>query len=272
MKLAVSNIAWDNAELGEHLVLLRELGCQGVELAPSCIWPEPVAATAQERAGLKSRIAGAGLEVVGFHALLYTRPELQMFQGRDGRHETVAYLVRLAELCSELGGRILVFGSPRNRARHGHNREECMAWAADAFAGVAAACQPLGVTLCIEPLGTDEADFITSSSEGGELVDRVGHPNFMLHLDAKALLTNHEDLAEVLAQWKDRVRHFHVGDPGLVPPGTTGADHRPFGRALRDANYEHYVSIEMRRGFGPSRDVIRSSVAYAKQVYLDVRA
>jgi len=76
MKLAVSNIAWENAELAEHLALLHDLGCQGVELAPSCIWPEPVVATAAERARLGDLVSGSGLEVTGFHALLFARPDL----------------------------------------------------------------------------------------------------------------------------------------------------------------------------------------------------
>ena len=149
MKLAVSNIAWDNAELAEHLALLRDLGCQGIELAPSCIWPEPVDASAGERAGLKEMVRKSGLELTGFHALLFTRPDLQLFKDRNGRDLTVDYVVGLARLCSDLDGRLLVFGSPRNRARHGRDYRECLAWAAEAFGAAAAQCEPLGVTICI---------------------------------------------------------------------------------------------------------------------------
>lgn len=268
MKLAVSNIAWENAELAEHLALLHDLGCQGVELAPSCIWPEPVEATAGERARLRDLVQGSGLEVTGFHALLFTRPDLQLFKDRDGLNLTVEYLVALARLCSDLEGRLLVFGSPRNRARHGRDYRECQAWSTEAFHATASRCAPLGVTLCIEPLAPDETDFIMSCDEGARLVETVGHANFQLHLDARALRATGEDLAALMSRYGRRVQHFHVAEAGLAPPGSTGTDHAGFGKALRDAGYQHYVSIEMRRGFGNTREVVSASVAYVMQHYL----
>ena len=268
MKLAVSNIAWDPAEFEEHVGLLGELGCDGVELAPSCLWPEPAEATRQERTQIKALIQRAGLEVTGLHSLLYTRPDLQCFKDRQTLRETVAYLKAMAELCADLGGRVLVFGSPRNRIRHGRDLEECMAWAVEGFAEVAHTAARCGVTFCIEPLAPSETEFIQSSREGMALVERVGRPHFGLHLDAKALVGAGEDVEGVFRAYGRRLQHFHVGDPGLAPPGSTGMDHIPIGSALRRSGYEGYVSIEMRRGFGPSREVIARSVAYVRQCYL----
>ena len=49
MKISVSNIAWDNKSSLYFLKYIRELGCSGVEIAPSVIWPEPINSTKQER-------------------------------------------------------------------------------------------------------------------------------------------------------------------------------------------------------------------------------
>ena len=38
IRLSVSNTAWQQNELEDHLELLMELGCDGVEIAPSKIW------------------------------------------------------------------------------------------------------------------------------------------------------------------------------------------------------------------------------------------
>lgn len=269
MKLAVSNIAWDNSKLSEHLALLHDSGCEGVELAPSCIWQEPIEAPASDRARIKALVRASGLELTGFHALLFTRPDLQLFQDRAGLDQTAGYLIELAQLCCDLEGTVLILGSPRNRVRHGRDYGECLDWGVDAFSRIATACEPLGVTLCIEPLGPDETEFVMSAREGAALVRRVNHPNFRLHLDAKALLSTGENLGCVLEEHGKLLRHFHVGDPGLAPPGSTGADHAPFGQALRRANYQHYVSIEMRRGHGDSREVVSRSIAYVTQHYLE---
>lgn len=267
MKLSVSNIAWDHAELADHLALLRDLGCDGVELAPSCIWPEPVEATTEERMRIKAFIQRAGLDVTGFHALLYTRPDLQLFKDRASFRATVTYLNQLVHVCADLDGRLLIFGSPRSRMRHGRSVDECLAWAADAFAEVAGEAGRCGLSLCLEPLGSSETDFIQSSLEGAALVERVGHPNFGLHLDTKALVESGEDIDAVLARYGRTLRHFHASDPGLAPPGSAGIDHARIGRALCRSGYQGFVSIEMRRGFGPSREVIARSVAYVRGCY-----
>ncbi len=269
MKLSVSNIAWENRRLGEHLGLLSDLGCDGVELAPSCIWPEPITAASYERSSLRRLIGDIGLEMVGFHALLYTRPDLQLFLDQKSSKATVEYLGELAYLCADLNGSRMILGSPRNRVRHGRSYEECLDWASDAIGSLAEICAPLGVVICIEPLGPDETEFIISASEGAELVRRVGHSNFRLHLDAKALISSGEDLSNILAEHGDLLHHFHVSDPGLSPPGMKGVDHTQYGRALRNSGYDRYVSIEMRRTDGDSKEVVTRSVAFVRQHYLE---
>lgn len=272
MKLAVSNIAWEPAEMPAHLALLKRLGCDGVELAPSAIWAEPIDASAAERAALRRSIAAEGLELVGFHALFYTRPDLQLFADEASRRAWVGYLNALSALCGELGGKVLIVGSPKNRVRHGRGEEDCLAWAADAFRDAAVAAAASRVTVCIEPLPAKETEFIVSSDEGAALVARVGHPGFGLHLDAKAMFEQGEDIPAAIARHGRSARHFHVGDPGLAPPHSTGFDHEPVGRALRESGYDGYVSIEMRRGFGPTMDVVTDSVNYTRRAYLGQRS
>ncbi len=268
MKLSISNIAWEPSESAEHLALIHRLGCDGVELAPSVLWPEPSEVTESEARRVASQIRDHGLEVVGFHALLYTRPDLQLFLDRPGLQRATDYLAQLARLCRWTGGGVLILGSPRNRVRHGKTTSDCMAWAADGLRTLAPALESSDVTLCLEPLGPDETEFLQSSDEAMALIRLVDHPRIALHLDVKAMVSAGESMAEVLSRHGRSVRHVHVGDPGLAPPGTTGVDHAPFGRALREFGYDRYVSIEMRRGSGPSREVVTRSLAYVREQYL----
>ena len=270
MKISVSNIAWQKNRLEEHLDLLKHIGCDGVELAPSCIWPEPINASLAERQALEKKINRSGLKLVGFHALLYNHPELCLFSDRSSYISTIKYLKSLAHLCSDLNGRILVFGSPRNRHLFGRDFNKCFNWACDAFREVATECALLGVTFCIEPLGPNESDFIISSKEGAKMVKSVSHPNFLLHLDTKALMSTGEDIEEVMWCYGKYLKHFHVSDPELAPPGTTGIDHTQFGVALRKYNYQGFVSIEMRLGQRDSREVITESVNLVKRQYLNL--
>jgi D-psicose/D-tagatose/L-ribulose 3-epimerase len=268
VKLAVSNIAWDNTELEIHLELLKSLGCQGVEIAPSVVWREPINSSMEERRKFRTVVQSCGLEVVGIHALLYTRPDLTLFGSKENRQETLNYVKQLSKVCGDLGGRIMVFGSPRNRVRNQKNLEECFSIATDFFYSVALEAAERDVIICIEPLGKDLTDFITSSSDGLALVKRVDHPNFGLHLDIRAMMSSGEVFEQTFSKCSSVLQHVHVGDPGLAPPGHTGFNHAIIGDSLRRSGYDKYISIEMRRGFGPSREVITQSVKYVQKCYV----
>lgn len=271
MKLSVSNISWDNRNLPEYLRLLNQIGCSGVELAPSCIWKEPIKASMVQRRQVHRLIERNKLNLVGFHALLFNRPDLSLFMSRDSLKRTIDYLAELARLCSDLHGGVLVFGSPRNRTLQGRLYQECADWAQEGFYTLAEICRPLGITFCIEPLAPTESDFIKSAREGGEMVRKLAHPNFLLHLDAKSLITSGESIDEVLTEYGQFLTHFHVGDPGLTPPGSSGYDHTSFGRALNRIKYSGYVSIEMRRTTDQNDKLqITSSVEYVKRAYIDI--
>ena len=133
MKISVSNIAWGDQLLSYYLNYIKNLGCSGVEIAPSIIWPEPIKASKEERIQLIDSIKKSGLEFVGFHSLLYNRPDLQLFLNQESRKATKNYIFKLINLCSELGGKQLVFGSPKNRVLHGKKYSECLEQAKEDF-------------------------------------------------------------------------------------------------------------------------------------------
>ena len=100
---------------------MRSLGYTGVEFAPFTLAPptdnfDVRNVPAARRAEAKRQAADAGLEVVGLHWLLaktsgfhLTSPDAAV------RQATAEYLKALAELCGELGGKIMVLGSPQQR-------------------------------------------------------------------------------------------------------------------------------------------------------------
>jgi len=267
VKLSVSNIAWDNRELAKYLDLLRTLGCDGVEVAPSRVWPEPVAAAESEIGDLAKMVADAGLVIPALHALLFTRPELKLFESADNRRKTGDYLKRLIALAGKLKARVLVFGSPKNRARGVMPLAQAQEVAVDFFRKLGEEAQSCGTCFCIEPLSPAETDFIRSSIEGYQLVQAVGSKGFGLHLDARAMHDSREDYPDIFGRVGKILQHFHVGDPGLSPPGSTGMDHAPIGLALSRCGYDGFVSLEMRQGFGESGEVIGRALAYVRSKY-----
>ena len=268
MKLAVSNIAWENERLEEHLAFLENLKCDGVEVAPSCIWKEPVETSKEDVAGLKKMVTRHSLSIPALHALLFTRPDLYLFGEESVRRQMINYLKEFIRLADDLGARVLVYGSPKSRLIGNKDRAECYAIAVDSFRELGREAEKFGRFFCIEPLGPSECDFIQNADEGFELVKDVANPNFCLHLDAKALIDAKEDFDSVFKKYGKIIKHFHVGDPGISPPGHTGFDHSRIGKPLSDSGYDGFISIEMKRGFGESKEIIRDSVKYVRKHYI----
>ena len=266
MKISISNIAWDKNLFPYFLDFIKSKGCSGVEIAPSCVWDEPIQSSKIERLNIIKSISNAGLELVGFHALLYHRPELQLFLGKELKKKTLKYLCDLIDLCSELGGRQLVFGSPQNRKLHGRDYSDCLEEILSDFYEVAEYAKNKNVCFCIEPLGK-YTDFIKSIDEGGQLVLKINHPFFKLHLDTKTFFSTKENPKQTIEKYRNLIQHVHIGDDDLKEPGSINKDHRLIGDALRKINYSKYLSIEMRKPQNNIKKVIERSILFVKENY-----
>lgn len=268
MKLSISHIAWPYPEEDHFLNVAVENGCQGLEIAPSRIWSEPVNSSKQERIDYKCKVNDSGLEIVAFHALLYTRPDLGLFRDKQTHIRTQEYLKELCQLSCDMGSQILVFGSPSNRRRNDLDVDVAMEMAADFFHPVAAEAANLGVCFCVEPLGVNESDFITSAEQGKELVNMIGSDGFGLHLDSKAV-SEEVDAAQAMHASVAMAKHFHISEPNL---GRMELDksvpHSLFSSILNDEQYSRYVSIEMRTQQDYEKAVV-DSIKLARVTYIN---
>lgn len=244
MRFAISNIALPAFDHLRALATLPGLGFSGLEVAPSRVWRDGWDAARVE--AYRRAVEGAGLRVVGLHSLFFDRPELGLFKTPELRSRTLDFMVDLSALCRDLGGVTLIYGGGRRRGdlTAAAARAETLAFLSDLLPRL----EDHGTKLCFEPLGPKDSDFLNSAAECLALVDAIGHPSLGLQLDAKALVENGETGPETFAAVRGRLDHFHANDPGLGPPGSTGAvDHALLGRRLRDIGYDGWVSAEQRQ-------------------------
>ena len=266
MKLSVSNIAWGKDKLNDFLYILKDKGCDGIEIAPSLIWDEPINSSKSERQSLKKDIDKSGLELVGFHSLLFSRPDLLLFKNDETREKTLRYIKDLISLCSDLGGKKLIFGSPRNRVRQNKNYDTCLNQVYEDFALLADYSKNKDIYFCVEPLGENYSDFIVSMSEGGEIVKKISHTHFKLHLDTKTIFYTQENLENIMKKYGDLIEHVHVSDENLNAPGSVnqGKEHLLISKALKSINYKKFISIEMRK---KNIDTLTNSIDFIKKTY-----
>jgi sugar phosphate isomerase/epimerase len=270
MKLAISNLAWDNAHDAAVAALMQSHGLAGVEIAPTKVWDEPLDASDSEIESYVEFWTGFGIQIVALQSLLFNKPDLQLFLSDDSRSEMRSYLEGIIELASKLGAQILVFGSPKNRTRGDIDSATAEKIAIPFFRTIGDYARDCGVTFCIEPNPVQYGcDWITTSAEGSHLVDSVGSQGFGLHLDAAAMTLSTEDPATAIPRAINALRHFHISEPNLKPVGSSpspGSDHSRFAKSLKATGYNGWMSIEMLPG-AASLDAIATAIRESIRIY-----
>src|SRR5438132_400694 len=179
MRYAICNETfegWDHRRVCRYVA---DLGYGGLEIAPFTLAPRITDVSLERRQTLRREAEEFGIKIIGLHWLLAKTDGLQLTSSDEVvRKRTAEYLVELARGCRELGGELIVFGSPaQRRIPAGDSKEQANDNAADTFRRALPGIADCGVKLCLEPLASPEADFITTCAEAVELLDRVSHPN-----------------------------------------------------------------------------------------------
>ena len=97
MRLAISNIAWPAGADAAAAPLLRAHGVEGVELALTKIWPEPLDAPAAEVRAYRDGWEKQGLRIAALQALLFGKPHLTLFSDEPTRRQMLNYPQWLTE-------------------------------------------------------------------------------------------------------------------------------------------------------------------------------
>lgn len=268
MKFAICNETFQDWPHDRAFAFARECGYTGIEIAPFTLAPDAAQVTPQQRSEIRRLAELNKLEVIGLHWLL-AKTEGYYLTSTDPavRARTTAYLGELARLCRDLGGHILVFGSPQQRnLAPGMSHEQGVELAAEVFRAAMPELEKCGVTLAVEPLGPAEGNFLLTATAGVGLIQRVGSPNCRLHLDCKAMSSEATPIPDLIRQFAPYMVHFHANDPNRQGPGFGELDFTPIFAALRDVNYDGWVSVEVFDYTPGIERLARESIEYMKRI------
>ena len=249
MRLAVSSIAWPAEADAEAAALLVAHGASGVEIPPARVCEQPWDPPAGSVAACRRFWEDRGLPIVAMQALLFGRSDLVLFGDAATRRRLATHLAAIIDLAADLGASRLVFGSPKNRLRGGLGLAQAEAIALPFCRDLGRRAADRGVWLLIEPNPPAYGcDFLVTSRQVIEFVDRVAQDGLGVHLDAGAMTLGGESPREIVAAAGPRWRHVHASEPGLAAVGSGGVDHAALAAALRGVGYDGFVSVEMTQG------------------------
>lgn len=247
MKFGICNETFKDWPFEKAFSHARQLGYTGIEIAPFTIENDVRNISAAKRAEVKALAQQNELEVIGLHWLLaFTEGFYLTTTDTSVQQATTEYLKALAQLCGDLGGKVMVLGSPFQRnLLPGVSNEQAMEIAAQVIGDATNAFADHQVSLALEPLGPEEGDFLLTADSAVELIKMIDHPQVQLHLDVKAMSTEQKPIPEIIKDNHEHLIHFHANDPNKRGPGMGDVDFAPIFDALRDIKYNRWVSVEV---------------------------
>jgi len=249
LKLSFCNelLAYDGMSFSEQCQVVSDLGYFGLELAPATFSDTPHLLAQSTRREIWETAQQYQLEITGLHWLLTAYPQLSI-TNKALRTETQQVLIGLIDLCSDLGGSVMVHGSPGQRLiPEGVSVTQTRNSVIEFFKPIAEHAQKKNITYCIEPLSKAETKFITSVEEGAEIVAAIGSDYFKTMIDTSAAGQSETlSVAALIRHWVPRgvVGHIQVNDTNRGAPGTGDDPFYEIVEAIAEVNWQAPIAIE----------------------------
>jgi len=269
VKFAICNEIFQGWTPEQAFPFIAQTGYDAVEIAPFTIAKNVNDIPSARRAELKDLAARSGIAISGIHWVLVQTEGLHLTHPDPAvRSRTGRYFCDLVDFCADLGGKIIVVGSPKQRnLEPGVEFARGWEWATAVFRDAVMRAEARGVTICFEPLAPSETNFINTAAQAIEFVRQLNTPHFRIILDVKAMCSETKPIPQIIHESWPYFSYFHANDRNLKGPGFGEVDFRPIASALKSESYQGYVSVEV-FNFDEGPEVIaRQSLEYLRQTF-----
>ncbi|MDR3621026.1 MAG: sugar phosphate isomerase/epimerase [Paludisphaera borealis] len=264
IRLGICNELFEGWALEDVCKTVRGLGYDGLEIAPFTLAPRITDLSASRRREIRTIVEDSGLATIGLHWLLAKTEGFYLTSpDAETRRRTGDYLIALAEATRDLGGSLMVLGSPKQRdLLPGVSYEQAEGYALEVFARIMPAIGSVGVDLCLEPLAPSETNFLNTCAQAQAVIAKVGDPHFKLHMDVKAQSGETDaTVPDLIRRFARDAGHFHAQDVNLQGPGMGAVDFGPILKALVQSGYDRWVSVEVFDFSSGAEETARQSIA-----------
>src|SRR5437016_1759314 len=116
MKFGICNEIFQGWKIEDTLGYAAKLGYAAVEIAPFTLANSVNEISAGDRLKIREAAARSGIEIAGIHWVLVKPEGLHLNHPDPGiRIQTANYFRALVDFCADLGGAVMVVGSPKQR-------------------------------------------------------------------------------------------------------------------------------------------------------------
>ena len=259
MKLGVNTFIW-SAEFGRaQLALLpriKEHGFDGVEIPMF----DPAGFPA---ADIRNALAANDLECTVCSIIPDGRSLIS--DDADVRRRTQQHLRDAIQATAEVGAHVIdgPLYSPVGYLSGRRRTPEEWRWAIEGYQSVTSTLDSCDVTLAIEPLNRFETYFLNTAADAAALCDEVGHPRVGVAFDTFHANIEEKGIAGACRRIGGHLKHVQISENDRGTPGSGHIDWASLLRALRDLEYDGWLTIE---SFGPSLGAFSAAVAIWRDI------
>jgi D-psicose/D-tagatose/L-ribulose 3-epimerase len=259
MKLGVNTFIW-SADFGRaQLALLpriREHGFDGVEIPMF----DPAGFPATD---IRNALAANDLDCTVCSIIPEGRSLIS--DDADVRRRTQQHLRDAIQATAAVGAHVIdgPLYSPVGDLRGRRRTPDEWQWAVEGYQSATSTLDAFDVTLAIEPLNRFETYFLNTAADAAALCDEVGHPRVGVAFDTFHANIEEKGLAGACRRIGGHLKHVQISENDRGTPGSGHIDWGSLLRALRDLEYDGWLTIE---SFGPSLGAFSAAVAIWRDI------
>ena len=189
-----------------------------------------------ENTGRVVAAVGTGAGAVK-HGLTLTDPD------PDRRQQAIEFVASMIEFGAEFNAPAII-GSMQGRWGEDVDRPTALAWLAEALERLGAYAADREVTLIYEPLNRYETNLFNTLADGVRVLEDLETDNVRLLADLFHMNIEEVDMGQALRQAASHVNHIHFVDSNRRAVGLGHTNMQPVVEAIRDINFDGYLSIE----------------------------
>lgn len=269
MKFGICNEIFQGWKIDDVFTYAARIGYDAVEIAPFTLAKHVTEIPAAERTRIREAAARAGVAISGIHWVLVQAEGMHLTSiDAATRERTAGYFCALTDFCADLGGKVIVVGSPKQRSLAPEvTPAQGWVWAQDVFRPAIEVAERRGVTICFEPLPAEDTNFVNTAEEAVRFARSLQSPAFKVILDVRAMSHETKPVPQIIRESRGEFAYVHANDKNLKGPGFGDVDFRPIAAALRETGYDGVVSVEVFKFDEGPEAIATRSLEYLRQTF-----
>ena len=218
---------------------VARLGFDGIEVAvrnPITVNVSEIMDTI-EKNGIEVPAVGTG-QAFGQEGLSLSDPDEEV------RRKTLERLKLQVEFAARFKAKVIL-GLIRGNIQKGVKREDAFRWLIEGVKRCADYAEGYGTDILIEPINRYEVNLINTVDECLDLIKIVDRNNVFILVDTFHMNIEEPDIAKSIKKADKRIGHVHVADSNRWAPGFGHIDFSEINRALKEVDYDGYISAEI---------------------------